>query len=278
MKQKEIFFDIFDLIKEFYYRRFTILLFSILYFLIIFFITQILISNSKSDLIFKIYINDTSNINNYHNTLVNFLTFENNDLRSFSSLIALEKKNIRKSYIINEILQFYDIDEFVLDPIPNKFKNFIDMLYIKRTSSNTVELSTNKMSIRKINEIIDSQIVNEFILFINSRYYKKINKILMNTNETNNQLYNFLDYIKYSDSDKKNILILDQIKKIYYNNNNLIRNLDQNNIFYILDSFEISKKNKDIKFYIYLIIFYFFILTFFLILSCGYRLKRKLND
>ena len=278
MKQKEIFFDIFDLIKEFYYRRFTILLFSILYFLIIFFITQILISNSKSDLIFKIYINDTSNINNYHNTLVNFLTFENNDLRSFSSLIALEKKNIRKSYIINEILQFYDIDEFVLDPIPNKFKNFIDMLYIKRTSSNTVELSTNKMSIRKINEIIDSQIVNEFILFINSRYYKKINKILMNTNETNNQLYNFLDYIKYSESDKKNILILDQIKKIYYNNNNLIRNLDQNNIFYILDSFEISKKNIDIKFYIYLIMFYFFILTFFLILSCGYRLKRKLND
>ena len=278
MKQKEIFFDIFYLIKEFYYRRFTILLFSILYFLIIFFITQILISNSKSDLIFKIYINDTSNINNYHNTLVNFLTFENNDLRSFSSLIALEKKNIRKSYIINEILQFYDIDEFVLDPIPNKFKNFIDMLYIKRTSSNTVELSTNKMSIRKINEIIDSQIVNEFILFINSRYYKKINKILMNTNETNNQLYNFLDYIKYSESDKKNILILDQIKKIYYNNNNLIRNLDQNNIFYILDSFEISKKNIDIKFYIYLIMFYFFILTFFLILSCGYRLKRKLND
>ena len=278
MKQKEIFFDIFDLIKEFYYRRFTILLFSILYFLIIFFITQILISNSKSDLIFKIYINDTSNINNYHNTLVNFLTFENNDLRSFSSLIALEKKNIRKSYIINEILQFYDSDEFVLDPIPNKFKNFIDMLYIKRTSSNTVELSTNKMSIRKINEIIDSQIVNEFILFINSRYYKKINKILMNTNETNNQLYNFLDYIKYSESDKKNILILDQIKKIYYNNNNLIRNLDQNNIFYILDSFEISKKNIDIKFYIYLIMFYFFILTFFLILSCGYRLKRKLND
>lgn len=278
MKQKEIFFDIFDLIKEFNYRRYIILLFSILYFLIFFFINQILISNSKSDLIFKISINDTSNIHNYHNTLVNFLTLENNDLRSFSSLITLERKNIRKSFIINEILQFYDSDEFVIDLIPNKFKDFIDMLYIKRTSSSTIELSTNKMSIRKINEIIDSQIINEFILFINSRYYKKINKILMNTNETNYQLYNFLDYIKYSENDKKNILILDQIKKIYYNNNNLIRNLDQNNIFYILDSFEISKKNKDIKFYIYLIIFYFFILTFFLILSCGYRLKRKLND